>query len=100
MDLVTTSPARLPEDDAVEPAVMLERDRIASELTARLVHRMYAVGLTLQRASQRVEDPEVRAMFATAVAELDQAIAEIRKIVFDVPTATANWAEEGRSRGA
>lgn len=69
----------------MDPLVLQERDRIASELTDRLVHRMFAVGLTLQRASQHIEDPEVHAMVTTAVSDLDQAISEIRKIVFDVP---------------
>lgn len=85
MEPVTTSSVPPPEHDALHPIVMQERDRIAAELTDRLVHRMYALGLTLQRASHYIEDPTVRAMFTTAVADLDQAISEVRKIVFDVP---------------
>lgn len=69
----------------MDPVLMQERDRIASQLTDRLVRRMYAVGLTLQRASQHADDPDVRDMLATAVTDLDQAICEVRKIVFDVP---------------
>lgn len=75
MQSLTASPVT-PSDchDFMGSLVTQEWDRIASEPTDRLVHQMFTVGLTLQRVSHRVDDPEIRDLVARAVSDLDDAI--------------------------
>ncbi|MEU1122947.1 GAF domain-containing protein [Streptomyces sp. NPDC005899] len=63
-------------------AVYEDRDRIARDLHDLVIQRLFATGMTLERAQRRSTVPAVRAGVGRAVDELDVTIQEIRTAVF------------------
>ena len=61
---------------------MEDRDRIASEINDVVVRRLFTAGLALQRASGLLDGHRAGASIQDAIAELDQAIANLRDSVF------------------
>ncbi|MEU4653560.1 GAF domain-containing protein [Streptomyces sp. NPDC023723] len=63
-------------------AVFEDRDRIARDLHELVIQRLFATGMTLERAARASAVPEVRDGVGRAVAELDVTIQEIRSAIF------------------
>lgn len=59
------------------------RSRIAEAVQNDIIHRLFGVAFTLQAAAEVGSDAELRSRLETAVAELDKAIAELRRHVFE-----------------
>ena len=75
------STARL-QDRLRRTAVVEDRERIARDLHDAIIQDLFAVGLSIQGMSLRVEDTELRAMLTDAVERLDNAISELRRFIF------------------
>jgi signal transduction histidine kinase len=65
-------------------AVVEDRERIARDLHDAIIQDLFAVGLSLQSLGQKVEDPTVKSSLGESVARLDEAIASLRKFIFDL----------------
>ena len=65
-----------------ELTVLADRDRIADDLRATVIQRIFAVGLTLQSAASRTPRGEVRDKIAASVDELDQTVRMLRDAIF------------------
>jgi len=65
-------------------SVLDDRDRIARDLHDRVIQRIFAVGMTLQGASQLPGSPEILGRVNKAVDELDNTINEIRTAIFEL----------------
>ncbi|MFE2744162.1 GAF domain-containing sensor histidine kinase [Streptomyces scopuliridis] len=63
-------------------AVLEDRDRIARDLHDLVIQRLFATGMTLERAQRGEVAPEVHHGIDKAVAELDVTIQEIRTAIF------------------
>ena len=61
-----------------------ERDRIAAGLHSEVVRRLYAIGLTLQTTAGAARSEGVARRVRSAIADLDQVIAQIRETVFQL----------------
>lgn len=61
------------------------RDRIAGEISDVVVHRLYTVGLSLQGALGLMDGHRAGENIKDAIAELDQAIVDLRGAVFGAP---------------
>jgi len=59
-----------------------ERDRIAGELHDTSIQRLFAVGLTLQRVANGLQDPAQIRRVETAITEIDNTIASIRTAIY------------------
>lgn len=75
------STARL-QDRLRRTAVVEDRERIARDLHDAIIQDLFAVGLSLQGMSLRVEENELRTMLTDAVERLDNAISELRRFIF------------------
>jgi signal transduction histidine kinase len=65
--------------------VMLEdRDRIARDMHDHVIQRLFATGLSLQSAARLAEHPVVRTRLDEAVDNLDAAIKDIRRTIFEL----------------
>jgi len=69
--------------DREELLLVADRDRIARDLHDLVIQRLFATGLGLQGAS-RIAGDEVRERLATAVADLDLTIRDIRSTIFEL----------------
>ncbi|ATE53502.1 GAF domain-containing sensor histidine kinase [Actinosynnema pretiosum] len=67
--------------------VLEDRDRIARDLHDHVIQRLFATGMSLQGALNRVEDPKLRERVDSAVHQLDQTVLEIRTTIFDLQAA-------------
>lgn len=65
-------------------AVVEDRERIARDLHDAIIQDLFAVGLSLQAQSQKVVVPEVAQVIAETVERLDEAIASLRRFIFDL----------------
>ena len=65
-------------------AVVEDRERIARDLHDAIIQDLFAVGLSLQAQSQKVVVPEVAEVIADTVERLDEAIAALRRFIFDL----------------
>ena len=65
-------------------AVVEDRERIARDLHDAIIQDLFAVGLSLQAQSQKVGDAEVREAIDDTVQRLDEAIASLRRFIFDL----------------
>jgi len=65
-------------------AVVEDRERIARDLHDAIIQDLFAVGLSLQSLGQKVENPTVKTSLAESVQRLDEAIASLRKFIFDL----------------
>jgi signal transduction histidine kinase len=66
------------------PVLIAERERIARELNKFTVHRLFGIGLKLQAASSRDGDPALTWRLHDCVHELDLAISDLRRLVFNL----------------
>jgi len=65
--------------------VLLEdRDRIARDMHDHVIQRLFATGLSLQAASRLAQQSAVRARLEDAVDDLDDAIKDIRRTIFEL----------------
>ena len=72
-------------------AVVDDRERIARDLHDAIIQDIFAVGLLLQGMALRTEDERERKDLDDAVQRLDEAIASLRKFIFDLrPPAWSN----------
>ena len=62
--------------------VLEDRERIARELHDGVIQSLFAVGMGLQGAALRSEDPETAERVEAAVAELDRVIRDLRNYIF------------------
>lgn len=65
-------------------AIVEDRERIARDLHDAIIQDIFAVGLGLQAAAQRVSDPELAEDMAEAATRLDEAITSLRRFIFDL----------------
>jgi signal transduction histidine kinase len=79
-----------------ETAAIQERERIAGELRARVIQRVFASGLALESAAGLTTQPEVRSRIEAAVDGLDEVIRIIRDAIFGAADRPPNR-ERGRS---
>lgn len=61
-----------------------ERERIAADLHDRVIQRLFATGLTLQAGAARIADGELQSRTAAAVGQIDEAISDLRRSIFDL----------------
>jgi signal transduction histidine kinase len=69
---------------AIRPHSDAERDRLATALHDSIIHRLFAIGMSLQSAATAPE-PLLRQRVSEAVDELDRAIGELRTILYEAP---------------
>jgi signal transduction histidine kinase len=81
---VSRSTGRSDFHGIAQPALIAERERIARELHKFTVHRLFGIGLKLQALSSRDGDPSVSGHLDECVQELDQAISDLRGLVFNL----------------
>jgi two-component system, NarL family, sensor histidine kinase DevS len=74
-------PPRAPGQDH-DLAVLLERDRIATQLQNEVIQRIFAIGLTLQSAAAKTADPLMRRQIEKAIDDIDDVVKTIRDTVF------------------
>lgn len=68
-----------------ERAVREDRDRIARDVHDSIIQSLFAVGLGLQsRAFASSDDPELREALDNASVAIDAAIAELRRLIYDL----------------
>ena len=65
-------------------ALLEDRDRIARDMHDHVIQRLFATGLSLQSTSRLAEHPSVRGRLNEAVDNLDAAIKDIRKTIFEL----------------
>lgn len=78
---LSASRARL---DRTRLGLLEERDRIARDMHDHVIQRVFATGLSLQAASLLAVHPVVRQRLEEAVDELDEAIKDIRRTIFEL----------------
>jgi signal transduction histidine kinase len=78
------SPAAAKTGDSAETTLRLteDRDRIASEINDVVIRRLFAAGLVLQGAMGLLDGHRAATSIRDAIAELDQAISDLRDSVF------------------
>ena len=67
-------------------ALAEDHDRIAQDMNDVVVHRIFAAGLDLQAALGLIGDRRGTDKIHHAIGELDQAIRDIRNVIFDRET--------------
>ncbi len=83
----------------VQDLVVLEdRERIAMDLHDTVIQQLFAIGLSLEATSRRVEDEEVRRRLHLAVEDLDGTIKRIRSTIFSLGDGAHGQAEGLRQR--
>jgi signal transduction histidine kinase len=63
-------------------AVLEDRDRIGRDLHDLVIQRLFAVGLGLESAARRADDPALADRLGRAVDDLDTTIKDIRRTIF------------------
>jgi signal transduction histidine kinase len=63
-------------------ALVEDRERIARDLHDVVIQRLFAIGLTLERASRSISELDAGTQVSRAIDELDQTIKEIRTTIF------------------
>lgn len=74
-------------------AVVEDRERIARDLHDAIIQDLFAVGLVLQGLALRMDEDRDRHDLEAAVTRLDEAIASLRKFIFDLRPPV--WRERG-----
>lgn len=70
--------------ETFDESVHHDRERIAAQLSDRVVRRLFTVVLGLQGAAGAVDDERERDTLLRLVREVDGAITQIRSIAFDL----------------
>ncbi|TAK70300.1 MAG: GAF domain-containing protein [Actinomycetota bacterium] len=70
--------------DQQRMTLLEDRDRIARDLHDHVIQRLFAVGLTVQRAAAAVEDTASAQRLSRVVDDLDDTIRQIRTTIFDL----------------
>jgi PAS domain S-box-containing protein len=65
-----------------EQAIIIDRERIARDLHARVIQQLFASGMALQNLEARIDDPSIRERVDRTVDELDTAVRDMRTVVF------------------
>jgi len=71
-------------------AVLEDRDRIGRDLHDLVIQRLFAIGLTLENAGRRINDPVAGERVAAAVDDLDATIKDIRRSIFELSAPVAS----------
>ena len=66
---------------SAEGVRIAERERIAHDLLAGTVHRLFGLGIELQAIASATSDPSASERLQGSVGELDQAITDLRTYV-------------------
>jgi signal transduction histidine kinase len=72
------------QQDRSRVALLEDRDRIARDMHDHVIQRLFATGLSLQSTARLAEHPTVRTRLEEAVDNLDAAIKDIRKTIFEL----------------
>jgi signal transduction histidine kinase len=72
------------QQDRSRIAMLEDRDRIARDMHDHVIQRLFATGLSLQSAARLAEHPVVRTRLDEAVDNLDAAIKDIRRTIFEL----------------
>jgi signal transduction histidine kinase len=78
--------------------VLQDRERIAMDLHDTVIQQLFAIGLSLEATSRRVEDEEVQRRLHLAVENLDGTIKRIRSTIFSLGEGSHGQAEGLRQR--
>jgi signal transduction histidine kinase len=78
--------------------VLQDRERIAMDLHDTVIQQLFAIGLSLEATSRRVEDEEVQRRLHLAVEDLDGTIKRIRSTIFSLGEGSHGHAEGLRQR--
>jgi signal transduction histidine kinase len=70
--------------DRERAQLLEERDRIARDMHDHVIQRLFATGLSLQSATQLTDSEQLRIKLDFAVGELDAAIKDIRRAIFQL----------------
>lgn len=65
-------------------AVVEDRERIAHDLHDAIIQELFAMGLELQAAMLRTDDPEVRETLRNHATRLDDVIQSLRELIFEL----------------
>ncbi|MFA1542881.1 histidine kinase [Actinomadura monticuli] len=79
-------PERDAESADVAQQMSVDPRRVAHDLTDRLSHRLFGAGLQLHGALARIQDPHAAQHVQAALSDLDLAITELRRAIFDLHT--------------
>lgn len=76
------------------PSPALRRERgardpqsIAHDLADQITRRLFGIGLELHGALARIQDPRAAERVLAALTELDDAIDDLRRVIFDLHAA-------------
>jgi signal transduction histidine kinase len=72
------------QQDRSRVAMLEDRDRIARDMHDHVIQRLFATGLSLQSTARLAEHPTVRTRLDEAVDNLDGAIKDIRRTIFEL----------------
>jgi signal transduction histidine kinase len=72
------------QKDRSRLALFEDRDRIARDMHDHVIQRLFATGLSLQAAARMTEHPTVGSRLDEAVDDLDAAIKDIRRTIFEL----------------
>jgi signal transduction histidine kinase len=78
--------------------VLEDRERIAMDLHDTVIQQLFAIGLSLEATSRRVEDDEARRRIHLAVEDLDGTIKRVRSTIFSLGESAHGEAEGLRQR--
>ena len=72
------------QEDRSRLALLEDRDRIARDMHDNVIQRLFATGLSLQAAARLAQHATVQARLDEAVDDLDAAIKDIRRTIFEL----------------
>ena len=75
------------QHDRAAVAMFEDRERIARDMHDHVIQRLFATGLSLQAGERLAQHPVVRTRIEEAVAELDLAIKDIRRAIYQLTPA-------------
>jgi signal transduction histidine kinase len=72
------------QHDRAAVAMFEDRERIARDMHDHVIQRLFATGLSLQAGERLAQHPVVRGRIEEAVSELDLAIKDIRRAIYEL----------------
>jgi PAS domain S-box-containing protein len=69
-------------------ALLADRKRIADELNKRAIRVLFDIGLQLNGVANRIDDPDIGQRLDRCVQQLDEEIADLRRLAFDLGRST------------